>query len=77
MIVDGAAEALAPIWNVSAQQCNTGIVIRAASIGRHLSQPMYHGAQLPWELRWRIEDFTRVSPPYRLGPHVSVLAIEA
>ncbi|MFF7927391.1 DNA-binding protein [Streptomyces mirabilis] len=75
--VDGAAEALAPIWNVPAEQRNTGIVVRAARIGRHLSQPMYHGAQLPRELRERIEDFTRVSPPYRLGPHVSMLAIEA
>ncbi|MFJ1610083.1 DNA-binding protein [Streptomyces sp. NPDC088253] len=75
--VDGAAEALAPIWSVPAEQRNTGIVVRAARIGRHLSQPMYHGAQLPRELRERIEDFTRVSPPYRLGPHVSMLAIEA
>ncbi|MFJ7096525.1 DNA-binding protein [Streptomyces mirabilis] len=75
--VDGAAEALAPIWSVPAEQRNTGMVVRAARIGRHLSQPKYHGAQLPRELRERIEDFTRVSPPYRLGPHVSMLAIEA
>ncbi|MFE4755426.1 DNA-binding protein [Streptomyces mirabilis] len=75
--VDGAAEALAPIWGVPAEQRNTGIVVRAARIGRHLSQPMYHGAPLPRELRERIEDFTRLSPPYRLGPHVSMLAIEA
>src|SRR5258707_8184225 len=74
--VDGAAEALAPIWNVPAEQRNTGIVVRAARIGRHLSQPMYHGAPLPRELRERIEDFTRVSPAYRLWPDRSMLGIE-
>ncbi|MFF1640637.1 DNA-binding protein [Streptomyces sp. NPDC058246] len=74
--VDGAAEALAPVWDVPADQRKTGIVVRAARIGRHLSRPPYHGAPLPTELRERIEDFTRVSPPYRLGPPVSLLAIE-
>jgi hypothetical protein len=75
--VDGAAEALASVWAVPVEQRNTGIVLRAARIGRHLAQPRYHGAQVPRELRERIEDFIRVSPPYRLGPPVSLLAIEA
>lgn len=75
--VDGAAEALASVWEVPVEQRNTGIVLRAARIGRHLAQPRYHGAQVPRELRERIEDFTRVSPPYRLGPPLSLLAIEA
>ncbi|MEU6323196.1 DNA-binding protein [Streptomyces sp. NPDC047009] len=75
--VDGAAEALAPVWEVPVDQRKTGIVVRAARIRRHLSQPPYHGAQLPRELRERIEDFTRVSPPYRIGPLVGLLAIEA
>ncbi|MCZ0978646.1 DNA-binding protein [Streptomyces diastatochromogenes] len=75
--VDGAAEALAPMWEVPTEQRNTGIVVRAARIGRHLAKPQYHGSALPGELRERIENFTRVSPPYQLGPGVPLLAIEA
>ncbi|MFB6839762.1 DNA-binding protein [Streptomyces sp. NPDC056361] len=75
--VDGAAGALGPMWEVPAEQRNTGIVVRAARISRHLARPQYHGSSLPAELRERIEEFTRVSPPYRLGPGVPLLAIEA
>lgn len=75
--VDGAADALTAMWDVPAEQRNTGIVVRVARIGRHLARPQYHGSQLPTELRERIEEFTRVSPPYRLGPSVPLLAIEA
>ncbi len=74
--VDGAAEALEPVWEIPAEQRKTGIVVRAARIGRHLSQPAYHGAQLTRELCERIEEYTRVSPPYQLGPHMGLLAIE-
>ncbi|WP_328485945.1 DNA-binding protein [Streptomyces zaomyceticus] len=75
--VEGAADALTSMWSVPAEQRNTGIVVRVARIGRHLAQPRYHGSQLPTELREQIEEFTRVSPPYRLGPGVPLLAIEA
>lgn len=75
--VEGAAAALTPIWEVSPEQRNTGIVVRTARIGRHLAQPRYHGSQLPVELREQIEDFTRSSPPYRLGPTVPLLAISS
>ncbi|MGQ4436998.1 MULTISPECIES: DNA-binding protein [unclassified Streptomyces] len=75
--VEGAAVALAPIWEVPPDQRKTGIVMRTARIGRYLGQPRYHGAQLPAELREQIEDFTRVSPPYRLGPPVPFLAISS
>ncbi|MFB7601072.1 DNA-binding protein [Streptomyces sp. NPDC056160] len=74
--VDGAAAALAPVWTVPAEHRQTGIVVRTARIGRYLTRPEYHGAQLPATLREQIEDFNRVSPPHRIGPHVS-LAIEA
>lgn len=74
--VDGAAEALTSVWDVPPDQRNTGIVVRATRVGRHLSRPAYHGARLPTELRERIADFTRVSPPFRLGPPVTLLAIE-
>lgn len=74
--VDGAADALTPIWAVPPDQRSTGIVVRTARIGRHLARPHFHGAQLPKELREQIEEFTRVSPPYRLGPSVPLLAIE-
>ncbi|MEV0220741.1 DNA-binding protein [Streptomyces sp. NPDC050704] len=75
--IEGAADALTPIWTVPAEQRNTGIVVRAARIGRHLARPKYHGSQLPAELREQIEDFTRASPPYRLGPPVTLLAIQS
>ncbi|MBA9050901.1 DNA-binding protein [Streptomyces murinus] len=75
--VDGAADALAPVWEVPPDQRSTGIVMRAARIGRHLARPHFHGAQLPKELREQIEEFTRVSPPYRLGPSVALLAIDS
>ncbi|MFM9629826.1 MULTISPECIES: DNA-binding protein [Streptomyces] len=73
--VEGAAAALTPIWEVPPEERNTGIVVRTARIGRHLAAPRYHGAQVPMELREQIEEFTRVSPPYRLGPTVPLLAI--
>ncbi|AKN68735.1 hypothetical protein QR97_01980 [Streptomyces sp. PBH53] len=75
--VEGAAEALTPLWDVPAEERNTGIVVRAARIGRHLARPQFHGSHVPRELRERIEEFTRVSPPYRLGPAVPLLAIES
>lgn len=74
--VDGAAEALAPVWRVPVEQRNTGIVVRTARIGRHLTRPEFHGAHLPTQLREQIEEFNRVSPPHRIGPHVGLLAIE-
>ncbi|MGP4051683.1 DNA-binding protein [Streptomyces sp. 2A115] len=75
--VEGAAEALEPVWDIPGDERMTGIVVRTARVRLHLSQPTYHGAQLPRQLCERIEDFTRVSPPYRLGPHVGLLALEA
>ncbi|GGN08430.1 DNA-binding protein [Streptomyces fuscichromogenes] len=75
--VDGAAEALQPVWKVPAEKRQTGIVVRTARIGRHLNRPEYHGSSVPKELRERIEDFNRVSPPHRIGPHIGLLAIES
>ncbi|WP_232249682.1 DNA-binding protein [Streptomyces sp. HB-N217] len=73
--VEGAAEALAPLWDVPAEQRKTGVVVRTARIGRHLARPHYHGSTLPSQLREQVEEFTRVSPPYRLGPSAALLAI--
>ncbi|MGW0824586.1 DNA-binding protein [Streptomyces sp. NPDC002845] len=75
--VEGASEALTPVWEIPSDQRMTGIVVRTARIHRHLSRPTYHGAQLPEQLREQIEDFTRGSPPYQIGPHVGLLALEA
>lgn len=75
--VDGAAEALTPVWAVPAEYRQTGIVVRTARIARHLVRPEYHGAQLPASLREQIEDFNRASPPHRVGPHVGLLAVES
>ncbi|MFE2424611.1 DNA-binding protein [Streptomyces hokutonensis] len=75
--VDGAAEALQLVWEVPEAHRQTGIVVRTARIGRRLNRPEYHGSSLPTELRERIEDFNRASPPHRIGPHVGLLAIES
>ncbi|MEU6604860.1 DNA-binding protein [Streptomyces shenzhenensis] len=75
--VEGAAEALAPVWEIPSDQRMTGIVVRTARVHRHLSRPAYHGAQLAGQIRERIEDFNRVSPPHQIGPHVGLLALEA
>ncbi|MFE6030223.1 DNA-binding protein [Streptomyces niveus] len=75
--VEEASEVLTPVWEIPNDQRMTGIVVRTAHIHRHLSRPTYHGARLPGQLRERIEDFTRVSPPYQIGPHVGLLALEA
>ncbi|MET8394532.1 hypothetical protein ABZV59_21840 [Streptomyces anthocyanicus] len=66
--MEGAAEALAPLWDVPAEQRKTDVVVRTARIGRHLARPLYHGSPLPSQLREQVEEFTRVSPLYRLGP---------
>jgi tetratricopeptide (TPR) repeat protein len=75
--VEGAAEALEMVWAIPSEQRMTGIVVRTARIHRCLSRPAYHGAHLPGQLRERIEDFSRVSPPYQIGPSVGLLALEA
>jgi tetratricopeptide (TPR) repeat protein len=75
--VEGAAEALTPVWDISPDQRMTGIVVRVARIHRRLTQPEFRGAQLPAQLREQIEDFARVSPPYRIGPYVGLLALDA
>ncbi|MFE9882844.1 DNA-binding protein [Streptomyces sp. NPDC005784] len=74
--VDGATDAMTPVWSVPANQRKTGIVVRTARTRRHLSKPEYHGAQVPKTLREQIEDFNRVSLPHRIGPSVALLAIE-
>ncbi|MEV7384384.1 hypothetical protein [Streptomyces lydicus] len=75
--VDGAAEALTAVWSVPAEARKTGIIVRTARIARYLARPEYHGAQRPTTLREQIEEYNRVSPPHRIGPHVGLLAIEA
>ncbi|TVZ84847.1 DNA-binding protein [Streptomyces sp. BK340] len=75
--VDGAAEALRPVWDVPAEHRQTGIVVRTARIRQHLARPEYHGAHVPTALVERIEDFNRVSPPHRIGPRIGFLAIES
>jgi hypothetical protein len=75
--VEGAAEALDPVWDIPGPQRMTGVLVRTARVRRHLSQPAYHGAQLPQELRERIEDFTVASEPYRLGLRTGLLELEA
>lgn len=74
--VDGATDALTPVWEVPAEHRQTGIIVRTARIARYLARPVYHGAAVAASLRDQIEEFNRVSPPHRIGPHVGLLAIE-
>jgi hypothetical protein len=65
------------VWGIPTDQRMTGIVVRTARIHRQLARPRYHGAQLAGQVREQIEDFARMSPPYQIGPHVGLLALEA
>jgi hypothetical protein len=75
--IDGAAEALETVWEIPGEWRVTGVLMRTAQIRMFLSQPQFHGAQVPTDLRERIEEFTRMSAPRQLGTRSGMLAIEA
>lgn len=74
--VEGAAEALMPLWSIPADQRVTGVLARTGQIQHFLTQPSYRGAGLPNELRGRVEEFTRTATAHQLtGP--ALLQLEA
>lgn len=75
--VDGAAEALAPLWEIPGDQRVTGVLVRAGQIQQHLARPVYRSAALPRELRDRVEDFTRSASTHQLSTRSALLQLEA
>ncbi|MET9914374.1 DNA-binding protein [Streptomyces sp. NPDC006476] len=74
--VEGAAEALQPLWDIPADQRVTGVLARTGQIQHFLTQPSFRGAVLPGELRSRVEEFTRTATAHQLtGP--ALLQLEA
>ncbi|MGW2496241.1 DNA-binding protein [Streptomyces pseudogriseolus] len=75
--VDGAAEALAPLWEIPGDQRVTGVLVRAGQIQQHLARPVYRSSALPRELRDRVEDFTRSASAHQLSTRSALLQLEA
>ncbi|MEZ7006408.1 DNA-binding protein [Streptomyces sp. AD55] len=68
--VEGAAEALAPLWDIPGERRVTGVLVRTGQIQRFLARPAYRASALPRALRERVEDFTRTASTHQLvtGP---------
>lgn len=64
--VEGAAEALLPLWNIPADQRVTGVLARTSQIQHLLTSPAFRGAVQPAQLRQQIEDFTRAASAHQL-----------
>ncbi|MGW2572868.1 DNA-binding protein [Streptomyces sp. NPDC001537] len=74
--VEGAAEALLPLWDIPADQRVTGVLARTGQIQHYLTQPSFRGAVVAGELRGRVEEFTRTATAHQLtGP--ALLQLEA
>jgi hypothetical protein len=75
--VDGAAEALNPLWEIPGDQRVTGVLVRAGQIQQHLARPVYWSSMLTRELRDRVEDFTRTASTHQLSTRSALLQLEA
>ncbi|MGW7067090.1 DNA-binding protein [Streptomyces sp. NPDC054855] len=75
--MEGAAAALAPLWDIPGEQRVTGVLVRTAQIQQFLAQPGYRASPLPRELRDRVEDFTRGAHTHQLATRSALLQVEA
>ncbi|WP_405914564.1 DNA-binding protein [Streptomyces sp. NBC_00728] len=75
--VEGAADALTPLWDIPGDQRVTGILVRTGQIQQFLAQPTYRASTLPRELRDRVEDFTRTASNHQLSTRSALLQLEA
>ncbi|MFE5923180.1 hypothetical protein [Streptomyces sp. NPDC056468] len=75
--VEGASEALTPLWDIPAEQRVTGVLVRTGQIQHFLTRPAYREAVLPRELRDRVEDFTSVAKTRQLSSRSALLQLEA
>ncbi|WP_328766018.1 DNA-binding protein [Streptomyces sp. NBC_00286] len=75
--VEGAADALTPLWDIPGDQRVTGVLVRTGQIQHFLAQPAYRRSTLPRELRDRVEDFTRSASSHQLSTRSALLQLEA
>ncbi|WP_254398738.1 DNA-binding protein [Streptomyces sp. AC602_WCS936] len=75
--VEGAADALTPLWDIPGDQRATGVLVRTGQIQQFLAQPVYRSSTLPRELRDRVEDFTRSASTHQLSTRSALLQLEA
>ncbi|MER5556380.1 DNA-binding protein [Streptomyces sp. NPDC002793] len=73
--LDGAAHALAKVWDVPVDQRATGLLSRARQVRRSLTDPRFREAPLATEVGERLEHFTRGAQT-QVG-HSSVAALES
>ncbi|MDL2075842.1 hypothetical protein QNN03_05265 [Streptomyces sp. GXMU-J15] len=74
--VEGAQEALTPVFKVAPGWRGSGMMERLVAARIELTRPQFRGAPAAVSLAEQIEDFTALSPARRLGAQ-SPLAIEA
>ncbi|WP_328913490.1 MULTISPECIES: hypothetical protein [unclassified Streptomyces] len=74
--LDGAQEALEPVFQVPAGWRGAGILERISGVRSELCRPDFHGAHIAENLGERIEDFAAASTA-RLTNGTSGFAIEA
>ncbi|MEU9113106.1 DNA-binding protein [Streptomyces sp. NPDC048483] len=65
--LDGAAEAMTPVWEVPRGHRASGLLARTARVRLALTASRFRAAQAAIELGERIEDFTRLSAAHQLG----------
>ncbi|MFB7275355.1 DNA-binding protein [Streptomyces sp. NPDC056244] len=75
--IEGAADALTPLWDIPGDRRVTGVLVRTGQIQQFLTQPAYRTSTLPRELRDRVEDFTRTASTHQLSTRSALLQLEA
>ncbi|MER8089346.1 hypothetical protein ACIO6T_39700 [Streptomyces sp. NPDC087532] len=66
--LDGAAEALETMLSITSKHRGTGLVTRAMSLRRALTQQHLQGTPLAADLGERLEEFTRLPGQHQLLP---------
>ncbi|MGF0168086.1 hypothetical protein OH717_01930 [Streptomyces albidoflavus] len=65
--IEGAEEALAPVFQVAPMWCGSGMLERLTVARLELTRPEFRGASAALALADRIEEFSALSPVRRLG----------
>ncbi|GAB7078113.1 hypothetical protein [Streptomyces sp. JCM 18897] len=73
--VEGAEEALAPVFQVAPMWRGSGMLERLTAARLELTRPEFRGAPTALALADRIEEFSALSPVRRLGAQ-SPLALD-
>ncbi|MFJ5588391.1 DNA-binding protein [Streptomyces noursei] len=72
--LEGAVDAMPPVWEIPRGQRSPGILTRTARVRRALGAAPYRNAPQAIETADQIEDFTRESATHQLGPGAGPLA---